>query len=243
MLTDGEHVLFCNNEDWENFKTRIWFVPEGPSRSGCVYVGFDNGWAQGGMNTAGLAFDWVAGYRERWQRDSKMKSVAGNPCELMLATCRTADEAVAFFREHWEPSFSYAKVLVADRTGASVRIGAHDGALQIERDNRCRGFGYAQRVLDKMLVEKPTPTPENAETILRAARQDGRYATKYSNVYDLKSGDIFLLPTPGRDEVVKVNLNEELKKGGHFYDMPEIHDEMAQAPRPLPRLKPWWRFW
>ena len=27
-----------------------------------LYVGFDNGWAQGGMNTAGLAFDWVAGY-------------------------------------------------------------------------------------------------------------------------------------------------------------------------------------
>lgn len=130
VLTDGEHVLFYNNEDWENFHTRVWFVPEGPSRSGCVCVGFDNGWAQGGMNTTGLAFDWVAGYKERWQRDPTMKSVAGNPCELMLATCRTVDEAVAFFREHWEPSFPYAKVLVADRTGASVRIGAHDGACR-----------------------------------------------------------------------------------------------------------------
>lgn len=43
VLTDTNRVLFCNNEDWINPKTRIWFVPAGPTNYGCVYVGFDDG--------------------------------------------------------------------------------------------------------------------------------------------------------------------------------------------------------
>ncbi|MGE3309164.1 MAG: hypothetical protein AB7O66_04275, partial [Limisphaerales bacterium] len=27
LLTDGNNVLFCNNEDWSDPKTRIWFIP------------------------------------------------------------------------------------------------------------------------------------------------------------------------------------------------------------------------
>ena len=61
VLTDTNHAIFCNNEDWSNPKTRIWFVPAGTNYFGCAYVGFDNGFAQGGLNTEGLAFDWVAG--------------------------------------------------------------------------------------------------------------------------------------------------------------------------------------
>src|SRR5262245_30333922 len=64
LLTDTNHVLFCNNEDWSNTKTRIWFVPAEAKRYGCVYVGFDDGFPQGGMNTEGLASDWVAGSKE-----------------------------------------------------------------------------------------------------------------------------------------------------------------------------------
>src|SRR4051812_49612371 len=63
--------------------------------------------------------------------------------------------------------------------------------------------------------------------------QKGQYATKYSNIFDLKSGDIFLFPFPDRDDEVKLNLAVELKKGGHYYDMPQIHKQLAEAPRPL----------
>ena len=69
VLTDTNRVLFCNNEDWSDPKTRIWFLPAGDGYYGAVYVGFDNGWAQGGMNTQGLAYDWVAGYNEKWESD------------------------------------------------------------------------------------------------------------------------------------------------------------------------------
>jgi hypothetical protein len=231
VLADTNRVLFCNNEDWSNPKTRIWFVPAKPKHYGSVYVGFDNGWPQGGLNTEGLAFDWVAGYKEEWNPDPSVPRIWRN--ERVLETCATVEEAIAFYREHGEGSFTYAKILLADRSGASVIIGAKDGKLQVETSKQCRGFGYGARTLDKMLADSPEPTVANGAKILRACLQKGQYATKYFNIFDLKSGDIFLFPAPAQDGEVKLNLAAELTKGAHYYDMPEIHEQLTQAPQPL----------
>jgi hypothetical protein len=233
VLTDTNRALFCNNEDWSNPNTRIWFVPGKPKQYGHVYVGFDNGWAQGGLNTEGLAFDWVAGYKEQWNPDPGLTAVWGNPSEQMLETCATVEEAITYYRGHRETSFTYAKILVADRAGASVIIGAKDGKLQVEPSKDCRGFGYGRRTLDEMLAKSSEPTVANGAKILRACLQSGQYATKYFNIFDLKSGDIYLHPVPTQDDEVKFNLAEELKRGAHYYDMPQIHEQLAQPPRPL----------
>ena len=233
VLTDTNRALFCNNEDWSDSKTRIWFLPAGDGYYGAVYVGFENGWAQGGMNTEGLAFDWVMGHTETWEPDPHLPYARGNSSQRMLETCATVNDAIAFYRSHNEPGFRHSKILVADRTGASVIIGAKDGKLQVEQENQCRGFGFGRRTLNAALATNSEPTVANGFKILRDCRQPGQYATKYSNIYDLKSGDIFLYPFSERDDEMKFNLAAELKKGGHYYDMPQIKEQLAQAPRPL----------
>lgn len=233
LLTDTNRVLFCNNEDWSNPKTRIWFIPAGTNHYGGAYVGFDNGWAQGGVNTEGLAYDWVAGYSETWTPDPTLPIVAGNSSQQMIETCATIEQAIAFYRGHQEPGFYRAKILVADRTGASVNIGAQDGKLQVEKSKTCRGFGYGERKLNAMLDESSQPTVANGAKILRACMQKGMYATKYFNIFDLKTGDIFLYPSPEKDDQVKFNLKAELQKGGHYYDMPQIHEQLAQPQQAL----------
>ena len=233
VLTDTNRALFCNNEDWSNPNTRIWFVPAEGRHYGCVFVGFDDGFPQGGLNTEGLAFDWVAGYNEEWKPDPGLPIVVGSSSEQMLGTCATVEEAIAFYRGHQEPGFYRAKILVADRTGASVIIGAKEGKLQVEKENQCRGFGYGAQTLDKMLAKSSKPTVANGARILRACLQKGQYATKYFNIFDLKSGDIFLYPFPTQNDKVKFNLAAELKKGGHYYDMPQIYKQLKQAPRSL----------
>lgn len=233
VLTDTNRALFCNNEDWSNPKTRIWFAPAGNGYYGGVFVGFDDGWAQGGFNTEGLAFDWVMTGTVTWEPDPHLPYARGDSSRRMLETCATVNDAIAFFRSHNEPGFRRSQILVADRTGASVIVGAKDGKLQVEQENQCRGFGFGRRTLDAALAKHPEPTVANGFKILRDCRQPGQYATKYSNIYDLKSGDIFLHPFPERDDEVKFNLAAELKKGGHYYDMPQIKEQLAQAPRPL----------
>ena len=233
VLTDTNRALFCNNEDWPNPNSRIWFVPAGNGYYGAVYVGFDNGFAQGGLNTEGLAYDWVGGYREKWEPSPHSETFRGNPSQRMLETCVTVNDAIAFFRTHDYPGFARAKMLVADRTGASAIIGARDGKLQVVPGKQCWGFGYGKQTLELAIVRDPEPTVANGFKVLRDCRQPAPYATEYSNIYDLKSGDIFLYPYPGRDDGVKFNLAAEFKKGAHYYNMPQIHEELTQAPRPL----------
>ncbi|MEN9401619.1 MAG: hypothetical protein RL091_322 [Verrucomicrobiota bacterium] len=234
VLTDADHTLFCNNEDWSNPVTRLWFVPAGLGHLGRASLGFDDGWTQGGVNTAGLAFDWVAGVNEKWEPDPTLIRVRGNPAERMLETCTTVDEAVAFFRTHWEPGFARGRILVADRTGASAVIGVKDGRLHVETSKVSRGFGFGWRVLAERLTSSPVPTAANGFEILQACRQSGETPTRYSNIFDLKRGEIILFPAPDRNERVTLNLEAELAKGGHYYDLPRIGSQLAEPPRALP---------
>ncbi|MGZ4972076.1 MAG: hypothetical protein ACXWDN_04895, partial [Limisphaerales bacterium] len=187
VLTDTKRVLFCNNEDWTNPKTRIWFIPASNGHYGCAYVGFNDDHAQGGLNTEGLAYDWVAGSEEPWRPDPNRQPIRGNgnSSQQMLETCITVADAIAFYQRHQEGSFSRAKILIADRSGASVIIGAQNGRLVVQKEDRCRGFGYGERALDKMLAPPPEPTVANGFKILRACLQ--KDATKYSNIFDLKT--------------------------------------------------------
>jgi hypothetical protein len=222
VLADEARVLFCNNEDWSNPRTRIWFVP-GQGGNGCAYVGFDDGATQGGVNTDGLAFDWVAGFKETWQRDPQRKDLgpAQSPSR-MLETCATVDDAIAFYEAHNEPAFAGAKIFVADRTGASAIIGIKNGRLHVDKANECRAFGVRREVATKMLNNDPKPTLANAADILKGAIQRGLYGTKYSNVFDLRSGDIFLFQFSLGSDPVKLNLAEELKKGQHVIENPTV---------------------
>jgi hypothetical protein len=233
ILTDEDRALFCNNEDWFSRTTRLWFIPAGQGHLGCAYVGFDNGWGQGGVNEAGLAFDWVAGFEEKYEADPKLKPVRGNTSERMLESCTTIDEAIEFYRTYLEPDFRRGRIMIADRTGASVVIGARDGKIHFDRQHRSRGFGWAYRQLEQELAKSPQPSLATCSTILRACVQPGDGGTKYSNVYDLKSGEIVLFPDPRQDESVTLQLATELAKGGHYYDIGRIREQLAAPPRPL----------
>lgn len=233
-LTDAHRTLFCNNEDSTRTDTRIWFRPQRRGflclsrRYACAYVGYADRWGQGGMNSQGLAFDWVAGYKGKWKRDPKTRFVIGNPAERMLESCATVEEAVTFFRTHWDPSFSYAKILIADRSGTSVIIGAREGKLDVQSAKHSQSLGYGGAAVEKSLTEDSTPTLANAAKILNSARQLGTYATKYSNVFDLNSCDILIFRFPDQSEPVNLNLATELKKGRHAYDIPQLGEQLKK---------------
>ncbi|WP_457393265.1 hypothetical protein [Roseateles sp. P5_E1] len=235
VLTDARKTLFFNNEDYSNPVTRIWFLPAEKGYHGVAYVGFDNDWAQGGVNTAGLAFDWVAGFAEPYVPDQQLLRVRGNPSERMLESCATVEEAIAFYRKYREPSFSTARIMIADKTGASVIIGARNGQIHLDRSVQSRGFGYGQQALAELLKKDLKPTLENGLPILDASKQQGEFATKYSSVYDLQSGDIVIASSVNPQSSITLSLEKELAKGGHYHDMAQLP---AQQSQPLLPLRP-----
>jgi hypothetical protein len=246
-LTNYDHTQFCNNEDWKDPDTIIWFVPAiqdssaGKMKFGCAYLGFANQWAQGGVNTERLAFDVVAGYKEIWKRENhlNLKAVRGNPSERMLESCATIEEAIAFYKLYWEPTFSYAKILISDGTGKSVVIGARNDELEFNISKQSCGIGYGFKKNPNLLEENLSPTLANASKLLKDAIQEGQYGTKYSNVFDLKTGDIFIYRFSHQTNPVKLNLAEELKKGAHYYDIPEIEEQLTEKLKSISRFKEW----
>lgn len=236
-VTDGQQVLFCDNEDFSNPRTRIWFVPASKTRHGCVYLGFDDGWGQNGCNDNGLAYGWVAGFKERWDRQPEMRLIDGKPCHQMLESCATVEDAIAFFQQHWEESFSYGRLLVADRTGKSVVLRAKDGKLHAPIVTRSQGmghrFGMRGDEATPMLAQIKQPKLADAVRLLKLTRQKGVNATKYSVVFDLKAGDLWLYQFPDQSEAVRFNLAQELDKGAHYYDIPAIREQLDQELRPL----------
>ena len=244
-LVSPKRVLFCNNEDWTDSNTRIWFAPAAPDSSidkkkyGCAYVGFTNQWGQGGVNTEGLAYDWVAGFSNTWKQNAKLKKVNGNPAERMLESSSTVEEAILFFQTYWEPGFSSAKILVADRSGTSAIVTAKDRKLDIKISEKSHGLGYGIEIIQKSLYEISEPTLMNASSLLRDSIQQGQYATRYSNVFNLKTGDIYIFRFPYHSNSVKLNLIEELKKGPHYYDIPLIEEQLGQNLRSTSRFKEW----
>lgn len=225
--------MFFNNEDYSNPATQVWFQPSTSAYYGCAYLGFNDGWAQGGVNEHGLAFDWVADANENYTPSPKLKSLQGNPAERMLESCKTVKEAIAFYQRYAEPGFASASMLIADKTGASVIISAKNGQLYFDLSHQSRGFGYGNESLKKMLTPTLGPSIENGLPILKACRQDGIYATKYSSVYDLTTGDISFVSLTDKGESVTLNLPTELRKGGHYYDIPAVSKQLSKPLMPL----------
>jgi hypothetical protein len=236
VLTDERQTLFFNNEDWSNPVSRLWFTPSGENYFGCAYLGFDDGWAQGGVNDRGLSYDWVAGFDNEWRPDPSMVRVSGNPSERMLERCATVAEAIEFYKKHREPSFATSRIMIADKTGASVIIGARDGKLFFDHSTASRGFGYAAKILADRLSPLTEIGINSGLSILSACKQEGSYATKYSNVFNLRSGEITLV-NPGNGKLVTLNIHEELKEGGHYYELSAVGEEENWISRPsLPNM-------
>ena len=236
MVAKGKIVLAGNNEDWRNPKTKIWFTPASNGEYGRVCVGFDNLFAQGGMNDQGLFIDANALSPTGWEPTEGKPTFEGS-LDTILAKCATVEEAIAFLDEYNFPGLAQARFPIADRTGASVVIEYGKGKVQYVRKTGIYQIATnfvitnvkeglypctRYRVADKMLKNTEDVSLELVRAVLSATHQEGQYPTVYSNICDLKNGILYLYNFHNFEEVVQFNLEEELKKGKKFYDIPSL---------------------
>jgi hypothetical protein len=238
-VAQGGKVLVGNNEDSSySFPDKMWFVPA----IGQAHARVCFGWycfAQGGMNDQGLCMDWAVTPNAGTNK-SEQPPFEGNIVERVLANCATVEEAVALFQKYAYPG-NDAHFLIADRAGNSVvgewiegkfKAVRKSGPYQLitnfllsdpKRGNYpCRRHATASAMLEK----SGKITVEECAAMLKAVSADWRDGesaggTKYSNVFDLGNGEVYVYYRRDFDKPIRVNLAKELRKGLREVDLKE----------------------
>jgi hypothetical protein len=233
-------VLLGNNEDWKNPFTKVWYEPAEGGTYGRVYFGFDNFAPQGGMNEKGLVFDGFATESHKVKNSLNKPTYGGNLMDKVMSECATVDEALKLFDKYNLEFLEWAMFFIADENGESAiiegdRIIRKEGKYQIVtnfyqsevKDGRIPCERY--KIADAMLKDADEISIDLCKRVLAATHNEGTTPTVYSNVYDLKKRIVYLYYFHNFQNVVKIDLAEELKKGARRMDLPALFPRMFIA--------------
>jgi hypothetical protein len=236
---DGK-ILFGNNEDYWDTETQIWFVPAQGERHGVMYLGFSNGFPQGGMNDAGLAFDGFATAEKPLTGQKSKRAFPGNPISEAMETCTTVDEVVIFLEGFDLSAFmTRAMLFFADANGDSVIFEGDaflrkEGSFQVVTNfyqsahdddiAQCPRFAAASEILAN---RKETSIELCARALSASAQRGRKVVSLYSNVFDLQARTAHIYLLYDFEETVVLDLDEELKKGARTLRLPELFPRSA----------------
>ena len=233
VLADEDSAFYFGNENTSLTGAQIWFLPGGENARAGAYIGFD-GAAETGVNTAGLAFDWVNKYNDVWDRMPDAKTVRGNYGQRMLEQCATLDAAIDFCRKYPHPVFANARLMIADKTGASAIVGVRNGGLSVDRfaDGHGLGTGIDGALLEDMPDVIPVANIDKGFELLDRCFEGGRTPTRYSNFFNLKTGELKIKHV-NQTQAVDLYLEEELALGPHYYVVKDLRAGAERKPLPL----------
>lgn len=144
---------------------------------------------------------------------------------------------IKLFNQYNVPFLARARFPVANKSGASIVGEWAQGKVQFVRKTgdyqistnfvitnyKNRNYPcWRYKKADSLLKNEETYSIDLIRTALSATHQEGSYPTQYSNIYDLRNGDVYLYYYYNFNIVKKYNLGEELKKGRKSYDIPSL---------------------
>ena len=128
--------------------------------------------------------------------------------------------------------FSAARMMLVDREGHSAIVGFEGGRLRVWRSNTSvQTIGARAEKANRMLRAGADISVDGFADILSACRLNGRFQTRYSNIYDLREAEVHVYDFARKEHGVVLNLKAELDKGNHYYDIAQIADQLMQVPK------------
>ncbi len=237
MAARDSLVLAGNNEDRNHTKTIVSFFPSTEKYYGRIVFGYDDAPIQGGMNEKGLFIDGNAVRSTGWKPDPAKETFSWSVMMAILATCATCEDARAFFEQYNIPALDRARFPIADRSGESMVVEYGQGRVQFVESKKWYQIAtnfiisnvtdgeypcWRYRTADKMLTESRILDEELIRKVLDATHQEGRSLTVYSNIYDLKKGNITIYKLRNFEEPVVLNFSEELSKGERTVELDSL---------------------
>jgi len=210
--TKANVVWFGNNEDFYfDFNTYLNAIPREGKLLGAITFtyGSPESFIQGGMNEAGLFFDFNAlppmpqSVYADWDKKRDFPGGDNALCLHILQTCSTVIEVKALFSQYRIAGLLGAQMHVADRSGnlaivnamgfrvaqASAQVSTNYNVLSDDAatlKKTCWRYPIAERMFKERGVSF-----ETVRDILDATQQRRIVGTIYSNVANLTTGDVY----------------------------------------------------
>lgn len=249
VAKDGQ-VWNCNNEDGPIGVAN--FINVFPKSKDTKYGYFtfsyflpklgEGGSIQGGLNEAGLTFDFNSIARVKGFNPKNKKTFPPGDDQILphiLATMSSVEEVISFFEMYWfQNGFYSAQMHVADRQGRFAIISA-SGIQLVEKGqslvstnfdicgkedgSSCWRYPIAISNLKKHGVSLSTMTTICRETAVGAS-------TLYSNIQNLTTGDVWFSSKHDPQSPVKTNIIDMLSKGRRSYTFSDLKSLIEDRP-------------
>jgi hypothetical protein len=243
------HVWTCNNEDGPIGVAN--FINLFPKAGGMKYGYFTLSYfspklgegsnIQGGMNEAGLTFDFN-GINEVNGFDPKKKQSFPSGDELILphilGNLSTVTEVIDLFKMYWfQNGFKSAQMHVADRYGNFAIISASgiklvkNGSFLVstnfdicgkEDSTSCKRYPIVNSILKNQ--------DAGFQTMLEICKRTGGDITMYSNIQNLTTGEVWFFSKHDPKVMIKTNITDLLSKGRKSYTFSDLNSLIEDRP-------------
>ncbi|MEO6285330.1 MAG: hypothetical protein ABIN80_11155 [Dyadobacter sp.] len=245
-VTFNGKTYLGNNEDSWQIGSRIRFVNAPPGKLGALYVSYQDLFAQGGMNEAGLAFDGLTIYKPNIKVDSTKQNVTDFRAFVsdIMQNCKTVEDVRKYAVQFNRNKISNGELFFADKTGHylimepdTMILGNDDKYIianfcpsitpekdRLDWDRYRRGREYINR--------HHSDTTSNyclalVDTMHECREKMGE-GTMYSSIADLENADYSLYFYHDYTREVKFNLKKELAKGDHTIEIASLFPKNAE---------------
>ena len=229
--SDDKTALAGNNEDYRNPFGTIWFLPAEKGKFGRVYFAWKSNGRhipQGGMNDQGLFYDAATAENVVVPPDSSKPRYHTDLIFKAMEECSTVEEVIKLFDRYDVSGTWNGHYLIGDRFGHSAIIEPQTiirkkGEYQIVT-NFFQSKVKPENITDTRYLMAAEIFDKSEEIsvdlfrrILNAVHWEeysgSMTVTLYSYICDLKKGEIYIYHFHNFEDVVKINLHDELKKG------------------------------
>jgi len=195
------------------------------------------------MNEHGLFYDGASCPPSEVPYYSDKENLGYNLGDIVLAQCKSVEEAEKFFENYNIPYGFYDHLMFADYTGASAVFEWVEGELHIIRKGQDENYqvitnywltnpslgGYPCDRYNTVveLLQNHSPSIESCAAVLNSTKQNwGGGGTLYSNIYDLSRKEIYVFNRGRMNQACKIDMEEifqSMKAGTQVsYDLNEL---------------------
>jgi len=226
--SDGAVALAGNNEDYTNPFMTISYLPAEDGKFGRIYFGHGTAYPQGGMNEEGLFFDGATAEYVNVPYDSSKLAYDGSLILKAMEECSTVDAVLELYDRYDASGDWNGHYLIGDRLGNSAIIEPRavikgSGKYQIitnflqSRTKPENSNDTRYHLASQLIEDSESLSVDLFRRILSATHWEeyggAMTTTLYSYICDLRNGDIYVYYFHNFEEVVRINLEQELKKG------------------------------